>query len=88
MAYVACILATLSLLPSCTQASGGGSSVEAVYTISGTISAMAEGQSVVLLNNLANASTISTNGTFAFSTALENNATYSVSVQTQPATQT
>ncbi len=69
----------------------GGSSIGLpdpgpLYTIGGSVSGL-DG-TVILRNSGGNDLTITTNGPFAFSTALANNAAYNVTVQTQPAGQT
>lgn len=56
------------------------------YTIGGTISGLSG--TVVLQNNSGNDLTLTTNGAFTFSTSIAHNATYSVTVLTQPAGQT
>jgi hypothetical protein len=56
-----------------------------VYTIGGTISGLAIGDSVVLRNNGADNATLTTNGTFAFATSIPDGSAYSVDVLTQPA---
>ncbi len=58
------------------------------YTIAGTISGLASGQSVVLSDNGANPLTVSANGSFAFSQKVAYNGSYAVSVATQPVGQT
>ena len=56
------------------------------YTIGGTVSGLSG--TVVLQDNLADDLTITTNGSFTFSTALTAGSSYSVTVKTQPAGQT
>ena len=56
----------------------------ATYTIGGSISGLAVGQSVVLLNNGGDALTRNANGGFTFATPLATGAAYSVTVGTQP----
>ena len=53
------------------------------YTISGTVSNLA-GAGLALQNNSGDNIKISANGSFAFPTALQNGASYNVTVQTQP----
>jgi len=55
------------------------------YTITGMVSGLISGASVVLLDNSANALTVSANGSFTFPTALASGASYTVTVGTQPA---
>lgn len=56
------------------------------HTISGTVSGLSG--TLTLLNNGSNALTISTDGTFTFTTAVAEGSPYDVTVGTQPATQT
>ena len=56
------------------------------YTIGGTASGLSG--NVVLQNNAGNNLTVSVNGSFTFSTALNTSAAYAVTVLTQPAGQT
>jgi N-acetylneuraminic acid mutarotase len=56
------------------------------YTIGGTLSGLTTG-SVVLADNGGNALTLSSNGTFAFTTPLAQGTTYAVTVSTQPSGQ-
>lgn len=58
------------------------------YTIGGSISGLSVTKTVVLQNNGGNNLTLSANGAFTFSTALNDNAVYAVTVLTQPAGQT
>jgi parallel beta-helix repeat protein len=56
------------------------------YTVGGTLSGLATGNSITLRNNGADDLTLSANGAFTFPTALANLAGYSVTVQTPPST--
>ncbi len=56
------------------------------YTIGGTVAGLATGNSVVLRNNGGNDLTVGANGVFAFSTALNDESAYAVTVFTQPTT--
>jgi sugar lactone lactonase YvrE len=56
------------------------------YTIGGTVSGLAAGNSVVLRNNGGNDLTISANGAFTFATPVEDGGAYAVTVSTQPGT--
>ena len=58
------------------------------YTVGGTVSGLAGSQSTVLQNNGADNKTISADGAFTFTTSVAQGATYSVTVLTQPSTQT
>ncbi len=55
------------------------------YTIGGSVSGLAAGNSVTLQNNSGDDLTVSTDGNFTFSTALEDQSAYAVTVLTQPA---
>ncbi len=65
--------------------SGGGTTT---YTIGGTLSGLASGESVVLLDNGGDALTVSANGAFTFKTAIAAGGAYAVTVGTQPGGQT
>ncbi|MCU0756020.1 MAG: M12 family metallo-peptidase, partial [Xanthomonadales bacterium] len=68
--------------PSCLALGGGG------FTVGGTLSGLASGQSVVLRNaTTAENLTRTSNGAYSFPTMQATGALYSVAVQTQPATQ-
>lgn len=54
------------------------------YTVGGTISGLSG--TVVLQNNGTNATSISSDGSFTFSTSIAQGSTYAVTVQTQPST--
>lgn len=56
------------------------------YTVGGTVSGLSG--TVVLQNNGTNATSMSSNGSFTFSTSIAQGSTYAVTVQTQPSTQT
>jgi len=58
------------------------------YTIGGTVSGLLSGRSVTLLDNGANALTVTANGTFTFTTALASGTAYKVTVGTQPSGET
>jgi len=58
------------------------------YTVGGTVTGLATGNSVVLLNNGGDPTTVSANTTFTFATALAPFTQYAVTVGTQPAGQT
>jgi hypothetical protein len=80
-------------LPATGYAGVGGYIVEyggmpATYTLSGTISGLASGSQVTLLNNAANPLVVTTNGVFTFSTAIAYGGSYSVTVNAQPTGQT
>ena len=58
------------------------------YTVGGAVSGLSTGASVTLLDNGADATTVSSNGTFTFPTALQGGASWAVTVGTQPAGET
>ncbi|MEQ5843478.1 lactonase family protein [Paraburkholderia acidicola] len=58
------------------------------YTVGGAVSGLGTGASVTLLDNGADAKTVSSNGTFTFPTALQGGASWAVTVGTQPAGET
>jgi len=58
------------------------------YTIGGTVSGLSAGESVVLEDNGGNATTVSANGPFTFSTSIAYQSPYAVTVATQPAGET
>ncbi len=58
------------------------------YTIGGTISGLASGKSVTLLDNGGDALTLTAIGAFTFHTPLPSGATYDVTVGTQPSGET
>ena len=61
--------------------------VTSLVTVSGTISGLGSGKSLVLLNNGSDDLTVLANGAFAFATPLTPGAAYAVTVKTQPAGQ-
>jgi N-acetylneuraminic acid mutarotase len=56
-------------------------------TVSGTVSGLLSGRSLVLADNGSNPTTVSADGTFTFSTPVAGGTNYAVSVLTQPAGQ-
>ena len=60
----------------------------ATFTIGGTVSGLKSSTSVTLLDNGGDPDTVSTNGSFVFSTALATGTTYSVTVGTEPTGET
>jgi serine/threonine-protein kinase len=58
------------------------------YTIGGTVSGLATGQVLTLLNNGGSALVVSANGAFTFATSLAANTPYAVTVDTHPKGQT
>lgn len=93
-AYAVTVL-TQPLGQTCTVASGSGnvgtanvsvavSCVPKTYSIGGTVSGLGSGKTVSLRNNGGNTTSVSANGSFAFSTALSYGSAYGVAVSTQP----
>ena len=76
------LFACLVVLASATYAQA------ADFTIGGTVSGLISGRSVTLLDNGANALTVTANGTFTFTTALATGAAYKVTVSVQPSGET
>jgi hypothetical protein len=64
------------------------SAVIPMLTIGGTLSQMGNGSTIVLQNNGADDLTVTANGSFTFKTGIASGATYSVTVLTQPTSQT
>ncbi|HEX4023840.1 MAG TPA: hypothetical protein VHX52_03920 [Steroidobacteraceae bacterium] len=84
--YAAATIATAALMSACGGGGGGGGgSSGPAYTVSVDVAGLSG--SMVLQLNAANDLTVSADGTSSFSAALRQNASYSVTVQTQPATQ-
>lgn len=54
------------------------------FTIGGSVSGLGANKSVVLQNNTANDLTVSANGAFAFTTAIDSGTAYAVTIKTQP----
>ena len=81
LACFAGVLAAMAL-----SACGGSNTVDT--TVGGTVSGLAAGTSVTLLDNGGNPYTASSNGSFVFSQTVASQTPYSVTVQTQPAGQT
>src|SRR5579871_65017 len=88
------LLIALSLtLTSCGGGGGGGyggssTPPPATYTVGGTVSGLSSGHSVALLDNGGDSTTVSSNTTFTFPTALASGAQYAVTVGTQPTGET
>jgi hypothetical protein len=62
--------------------------VPLTYTVGGSVTGLASGQSVALLNNAGNSTTVNSNTSFTFSTAINSGGAYAVTVGTQPTGQT
>src|SRR3984957_5594337 len=67
---------------------GGGGTSPPQYSIGGTLSGLASGDSVVLQDNGGNNTTDSANGNISFSTQIDSGSTYAVTVLAQPTGQT
>jgi hypothetical protein len=84
------LTAAALLLSSLTLAGCGGSSAPAQpaqlaqFTVSGTVSGLASGASVVLTDNASSSLPVTGNGAFTFSSPVSANASYDVTVATQP----
>jgi hypothetical protein len=103
VAYDGSYSVTVSTQPTgqtCTVSGGEGSGVTAAvasvtvtcstntFSIGGSVSGLAASQQVTLLNNGADATTVTANGSFTFATPVTYNGSYSVTVSTQPTGQT
>lgn len=73
-------LGSATLLSAC----GGGGSAPPMYSVGGTLSGLASGESVVLQNSGGNNTTVSANGRFSFSMSVLSATPYAVTVLTQP----
>jgi hypothetical protein len=83
----------------CTVANGSGtitssnvsnvtvSCIAQLFPISGTLTGLLSGGSIILQDNGANSTTLSANGTFSFSSPVASGSSYSVTILTQPAGQ-
>jgi hypothetical protein len=67
---------------------GGGGSGPQPFTVGGTVSGLASGDSVVLVDNGGDSTTVTSNTTFTFPVALVPGLQYAVTVGTQPVGQT
>ncbi len=76
-------LLALTILSAC----GGGGGGAPTYSIGGAVTGLSN-TGLVLQNNGGNDLTVTADGSFNFSSKLAGSATYSVSIQTQPRTQT
>ena len=56
----------------------------ASFTIGGTVTGLAAGESVLLQDNVGDSLTVSVNGPFSFATPLPSGSTYDATVETQP----
>ena len=85
-ALIAVPLIAAAILVACGGGSGGTTPPPPAptYTVGGTVTGLSG--SLVLQNNAGNDATISANGGFTFTTALNSGAAYAVTVKTQPST--
>lgn len=73
----------------CGGGGGGGAPAPApTYTVSGSITGLLTGEYVVLLDNGANATTFTSNGTHSYTGAIATGTAYNITVQTQPVGET
>jgi predicted RecA/RadA family phage recombinase len=81
---ISLVAAFLFSMAACQEPStpGGGSTNK--YSVGGTVSGLATGESVVLQINGGETVTVTANGTFTFPTALSDGSSYSVAVLTPP----
>jgi putative esterase len=67
---------------------GDASAAPSTYTVGGTASGLASGNTVILQNNGGNDLSVAANGAFTFGAALAAGAAYNITVKTNPAGQT
>lgn len=85
------LAACLAVLAGCGGSGSGPSSgggMAQTYSVGGSVTGLASGESVGLLDNGGDALTVSANGAFTFGTALATGSNYAITVSTQPAGQT
>lgn len=73
---------------SSTTTGGGGGTTPTTFTVSGNVSGLSSGASVVLLDNGGDNKTVSANGSFSFATAIASGGAYAVTVGTEPTGET
>lgn len=83
-------LAVTTLLTSCSSGGsgttgGGGTPPPATYSIGGTVSGLAAGDTLSIMDNGGDVLAVTANGTFTFATKLNSGSAYSVTVSAQPA---
>ena len=103
VAYGSSYAVTIGTQPTgqvCTASNGSGIGVtvnvsnvsivcsNAMFSVGGTVSGLANGVSVTLLNNGGDALTVSANGAFTFATPVSYSSSYAVTIGTQPTGQT
>src|SRR6185437_13559904 len=79
-ARTAPLICALAAIAACHSGTDGSMD----FTVSGTVSGLANGASVVLSDNGASSVTIAANGTFTFSSPVPTGGSYDVTVTTQP----
>jgi 6-phosphogluconolactonase (cycloisomerase 2 family) len=72
----------------CGGGGGGNSTPNPTYTVGGSISGLLPGHSVVLVDNGANATSFSANGSHSYTGAIASGTAYAITVQTQPMNET
>jgi uncharacterized repeat protein (TIGR03803 family) len=82
------ILLLIALTATQLSCGGGGSSPAPAFTIGGSVTGLASGTSLVLVNNGADSLSVSTNGAFAFSRSLQSGSTYAITVSVAATGQT
>jgi hypothetical protein len=87
-AKVVTAVVVLGVLPGCGGGGGSDTSPTSTYTVSGSVSGLAAGAQVRLLNNGGDGVNITANGSFAFPTPIPHNSNYAVTVGNQPTGQT
>ena len=77
-------LTVMMLIVACGGGGGGGSSAPSpTFTVGGSVTGLASGESVILANG-SERLTVTADGSFSFKTSLAGNATYAVTVVTAP----
>ena len=83
------VAGTLALvLVACGGGGGGGSAPAPTYTVSGSITGLLPGNSVVLVDNGASATTFTANGSHSYTGAIATGTAYAITVHTQPLNET
>src|SRR5580658_4109012 len=84
LVYLTAILLLAGACSSLHTTTGTGTGSGGPFTIGGTVSGLAAGESVVLQDNGANNLTVNANGPFTFSTSIASGGAFAVTVLTQP----
>jgi streptogramin lyase len=82
------LLAVITTVSVSACGSGSVAGAGATYTVGGTVTGLASGQSVTLLDNNVGSLAVSANGSFTFPTSVAVGGSYGVTVATQPGGQT